>query len=108
MPGSYFEVLGQLNPAPDLHIIQLKEITPPITLIKPPFFKSNEQKPSSVVHKSSTISPSTSVIMSPTNLISSISNEIPPIISGMNNILCRILVFSPLELFINKTILRKI
>ncbi|CAF4960217.1 unnamed protein product, partial [Rotaria sp. Silwood1] len=86
MPGSYFEVLGQLNPAPDLHIIQLKEITPPITLIKPPFFKSNEQKPSSVVHKSSTISPSTSVIMSPTNLISSISNEIPPIISAIPNI----------------------
>ena len=41
MPGSYFEVIGQLNPAPQLHIIQLQEITPPITLVKPPFNKSN-------------------------------------------------------------------
>ena len=28
MPGSYFEVIGQLNPAPDLYFIQLKEIVP--------------------------------------------------------------------------------
>jgi len=41
MPGSYFEVIGQLNPAPQLHIIQLEEITPPITLVKPPFNNSN-------------------------------------------------------------------
>lgn len=37
MPGSYFKVLGQLNPAPGLHIIELKEIRPPMTLLKPPF-----------------------------------------------------------------------
>jgi sugar lactone lactonase YvrE len=36
MPGSYFEVIGQLNPASDLHIIQLKEILPTITFVKPP------------------------------------------------------------------------
>ncbi|CAF5043377.1 unnamed protein product, partial [Rotaria sp. Silwood1] len=41
MPGSYFEVIGKLNPAPQLHIIQLKEITPPIPLVKPPFQKSS-------------------------------------------------------------------
>ena len=41
MPGSYFEVIGQLNPAPQLHIIHLKELEPPIQLVKPPFVKSN-------------------------------------------------------------------
>ncbi|CAF4021445.1 unnamed protein product [Rotaria sp. Silwood1] len=40
MPGSYFEVIGQLNPAAGLHIIQLKEIEPPFPLVKPPFIKS--------------------------------------------------------------------
>lgn len=40
MPGSYFQVIGQLNPAPGLHIIQLQEITPPFPLVKPPFDKS--------------------------------------------------------------------
>ena len=39
MPGSYFEVIGQLNPAKDLHIIQIKEINPPFPLVKPPFVK---------------------------------------------------------------------
>ncbi|CAF4429100.1 unnamed protein product, partial [Adineta steineri] len=37
MPGSYFEVMGQLHPANDLHIIHLKEIQPPVPLVKPPF-----------------------------------------------------------------------
>jgi hypothetical protein len=36
MPGSYFEVIGQLNPAVGLHIIQLKQIDPPIVFVKPP------------------------------------------------------------------------
>lgn len=35
MPGSYFEVIGQLNPGPQLHIIHLREIEPPIQLVKP-------------------------------------------------------------------------
>jgi hypothetical protein len=39
MPGSYFEVIGQLNPAPQFHIIQIKEITSPITFVKLPFSK---------------------------------------------------------------------
>jgi hypothetical protein len=39
MPGSYFEVKGQLNPARDLYIIQLKQITPPMTLVERPFDK---------------------------------------------------------------------
>ncbi|CAF1201476.1 unnamed protein product [Didymodactylos carnosus] len=36
MPGSYFEVVGHLDAANDLHIIQLKEIEPPYMLLKPP------------------------------------------------------------------------
>jgi hypothetical protein len=36
MPGSYFEVVQQLNPAKDLQIIHLKEIQPPYPLVKPP------------------------------------------------------------------------
>lgn len=35
-PGIYLRVMGVLNPAKDLHIIQLREITPPYpTLVKP-------------------------------------------------------------------------
>jgi hypothetical protein len=51
MPGSYFEVMGNLDSGSELHIIQLKEISPPITLIKPPFSTSTNINPSSVVHK---------------------------------------------------------
>ena len=39
MPGSYFEVIGQLNPVSDLYIIQMKEILSPIMFVKPPFSK---------------------------------------------------------------------
>jgi hypothetical protein len=53
MPGSYFEVIGQLNPAPQLHIIQLQEIQPPIELVKPPFIKSNNNNSSSIIKQSS-------------------------------------------------------
>lgn len=60
MPGSYFEVIGKMNPAPDLHIVQLKEITPPIQLVKPPFSKPNEPKSSSVIPKPSSPAPSAS------------------------------------------------
>jgi hypothetical protein len=55
MPGSYFEVIGQLNPAPNLHIIQLKEILPPITFVKPPFLKPTVIIPSSVLTSSMNI-----------------------------------------------------
>jgi hypothetical protein len=51
MPGSYFEVVGQLNPAPQLHIIQLKEIKPPIAFVKPPFSKPTNINTPSVVKK---------------------------------------------------------
>ncbi|CAF3343097.1 unnamed protein product [Rotaria socialis] len=39
MPGSYFEVVGQLNPADGLYIIQMKELESPFPCVKPP---SNE------------------------------------------------------------------
>ena len=48
MPGSYFEVIGQLNPSDGVHIIQLKQIDPPIVFVKPPFtnlpLNSNSKK----------------------------------------------------------------
>jgi hypothetical protein len=37
MPGSYFKVVGQLNPAVGLYIIQLRQMNPPIEFVKPPF-----------------------------------------------------------------------
>jgi hypothetical protein len=37
MPGTFFEVIGQVNPAEGLHIIHLKEIKPPFPLLKLPF-----------------------------------------------------------------------
>ncbi len=45
MPGSYFEVVGQLHSGNDLHIIHLKEIQPPFPLIKPPFKKESLPAP---------------------------------------------------------------
>jgi hypothetical protein len=54
LPGSYFEVIGQLNPAPQLHIIQLKQITPPITFLEPPFSKSTNINSSSIINQSNT------------------------------------------------------
>ncbi len=45
MPGSYFEVIGQLKPAPQLLIIHLKEI-------EPPFLKSDHIDSSSVINQS--------------------------------------------------------
>ncbi|CAF1368256.1 unnamed protein product [Didymodactylos carnosus] len=43
IPGSYLEVIGQINPAPDLHLIQLKEIIPPFPLVKPPLVQPANQ-----------------------------------------------------------------
>jgi hypothetical protein len=51
MPGSYFEVIGQLNPAPQLHIIQLKQIIPPIAFLEPPFLESTNINSSSIINQ---------------------------------------------------------
>ncbi|CAF1481807.1 unnamed protein product [Rotaria sordida] len=104
MPGSYFEVMGQLNPAPELHIIQLKEIIPPMTLVKPPFPKSDGEKASSIVHKPSTFSPSTSTMMTPMQSASVASKKMT---SGKNDSIFPIFIFSTNhDPFINSTILR--
>jgi hypothetical protein len=36
-PGLYFKVIGCLNPAEDLHIIQIREIQPPYPMLAEPF-----------------------------------------------------------------------
>ena len=36
-PGRYLKVIGSLNPADDLHIIQLREIEPPYPMLVEPF-----------------------------------------------------------------------
>ena len=52
MPGTYFEVIGQLNPSPEFHIIQLKEIQPPIPFLKSPITASNSiTLSSSIINK---------------------------------------------------------
>jgi hypothetical protein len=43
MPGTFFQVIGQVNPAEGLHIIHLKEIQPPFPLLKLPI--SQQQTP---------------------------------------------------------------
>ncbi len=37
LPGTRLVVLSRLNPAPDLHIIHLRQIRPPYQLLEPPF-----------------------------------------------------------------------
>jgi len=37
MPATYMEVISRANPAPQLHIIHLKEKTPPVHVLDPPF-----------------------------------------------------------------------
>ncbi|CAF3615832.1 unnamed protein product [Rotaria socialis] len=48
MPGSFFEVIGQIDAGSNLHIVELKEIDPPMELVKPPF--QNATKSPSVSH----------------------------------------------------------
>jgi hypothetical protein len=37
LPGTYMVVQSQFSPAPDLHIIHLRQVRPPQTLLEPPF-----------------------------------------------------------------------
>ncbi|CAF1530641.1 unnamed protein product [Adineta steineri] len=43
MPGSYFEVIGQLHPAQDFHIIHIKETQSPFPLVKPSLKKESSR-----------------------------------------------------------------
>ncbi|CAF1165651.1 unnamed protein product [Adineta steineri] len=84
MPGSYFEVIGQVNPAPDLHSIELKEITPSMALVKPPFSQVSEQKASSTASK-----PNASFSSTSTNIINkkasgNLSENESPILAGIS------------------------
>ncbi|CAF3032883.1 unnamed protein product, partial [Rotaria sp. Silwood2] len=49
MPGSCFKVLGRLNPAKGLHIVQLKEIEPEITFVASPGLESSATGPKAQV-----------------------------------------------------------
>ena len=44
LPGTYFEVKSQLNPAPGLHIIHLCQKRPPHDLLEPPFEGTNRYR----------------------------------------------------------------
>ncbi|CAF3606674.1 unnamed protein product [Rotaria socialis] len=98
MPGTYFEVMSQLNPAPELHIIQLKEITPPIIFVRPPFVKSNEPKSTPVAHQSSASSSSSSTTMKP---VSSAPSKISSKTKSMNDFTIIIIIFLSIHSFIN-------
>jgi hypothetical protein len=70
MPGTYFEVVGQVSPADDLYIIQLKELEPPFAFVKPPFKREPAaqkiSKPSDDI-VSSIPKPSDNIVPSTTN-----------------------------------------
>jgi hypothetical protein len=108
IPGSYFEVIGQLSPAPDLYIIELKEILPPMTLVKPPFSKSNEQKVSPVVCQPSASSSSTSAKTETKKAVDNTPKKKTSVISGRNYLLIFIAKFSLIHLLIHNPILGKI
>lgn len=85
MPGSYFEVVGQLNPAPELYIIHIKQIKPPIDLVSPPYPLSTESKLSPAIHLlpvSSISIPTLKVGVSPPETV---SNKILSSISSKND-----------------------
>lgn len=66
MPGSYFKVIGQLNPAPELHIIQLRQISPPIKFI-------------GTLHLSPIDDQSVTVLPSPPSDRTSETEDLPPV-----------------------------
>ncbi|CAF1101953.1 unnamed protein product [Didymodactylos carnosus] len=50
LPGTYLEVISQLELADDLHIIQLKQIEPPFELLQPPSLMANVQITTEIPH----------------------------------------------------------
>jgi hypothetical protein len=95
MPGSYFEVIGQLKPAPQLHIIQLQEIPPPITLLRLPFTKTSSVNPPSVINKSNTNSqpkPKLQTPSEPSKLVSTLKQPSMNYLSFLNLVLKRLIL----------------
>ncbi len=82
MPNSYFEVIGQLNPASQLDIIQLKEITPSVTSVKEPFNQPANINPPSVIDTSNKISQLLSKFI-PKSKSSDVSSTRMPLESSM-------------------------
>ncbi|CAF4099514.1 unnamed protein product, partial [Rotaria sp. Silwood2] len=62
LPGTYMEVQSQFNPAPDLHIIHLKQMIPDNVLLEPPF---EDQNCSSFVRKDDWDTPDNDILPSP-------------------------------------------
>ena len=86
-PGRYLRVIDQLNPAPDLHIIHLREITPPYPMLSDPFDLSELQKklpavtprsPMPVLISTPPVAPGTSSITSGTYAETKPVAVIPP------------------------------
>ncbi|CAF1568179.1 unnamed protein product [Didymodactylos carnosus] len=52
LPGTYFQVVDYLSPnsTNDLHIIQLRQIEPPVNFLQPPFNVTQEQQPTTMQH----------------------------------------------------------
>ncbi|CAF3064771.1 unnamed protein product [Rotaria sp. Silwood2] len=82
MPGSYFEVIGQLNPAAGLYVIQLREINPPFPLVKPPFDKPAASIPTEKVAPLKTANPSAAISISPSPVQKSSTQGSSPRISS--------------------------
>jgi hypothetical protein len=95
MPGSYFEVIGQLNPAPQLHIIQLQEIPPPISLLRSPFTKTSGVNPPSVINKPNTNSqptPKLQIPSEPSKAVSTLKQPSMNYLSFFNLVLKRFIL----------------
>jgi hypothetical protein len=95
MPGSYFEVVGRLNPGPQLHIIQLQEIPPPITLLRLPFTKTSSVNSSSVVNKPNTNSqptPKLQIPSEPSKVVSTLKQPSINYLSFLNLVLKRLIL----------------
>ncbi|CAF2138582.1 unnamed protein product [Rotaria magnacalcarata] len=61
-PGRQFEVVASLQTGPDIHVIQLKEVKPPIVLLQPVSLTSNATKAISDKSKSTQPKPTTLVL----------------------------------------------
>jgi hypothetical protein len=95
MPGSYFEVIGQLKPGPQLHIIQLQEIPPPIALIRPPFTKTSSVNPPSIIKKLYTYfqsKPKLESPIEPSKAVSTLKQSSMNYLSFLNLVLQRLIL----------------
>ncbi|CAF4862225.1 unnamed protein product, partial [Rotaria sp. Silwood1] len=80
-PGIYLKVIDSLDPAEDLHIIQLREISPPYQMIAEPFdltqLKQTLPQPKPIVSKEQDIYPSFNVTPKPSVQALSKNGKLP-------------------------------